>query len=1446
MGFDPTNAVLAEESTKNTFDPQNASLVEEPKKTAFNPTNAVLLDTPGASEERKAQLEASHKANLQSILVDYAMEGATPVQNEVAKEVRLAQSMPAPEKKPKTIDWAVKTREEMLPIYEEKVRAYTEKMSGHKASNAEKFILSNMQDTLNILKTNSKFPEGSINALHGLNDPDSTKKILQKRELGQTAEHAQAGTMSASEAYFNKRVPQLNIGADEGIVSSMAKTAVNQAIGLADFVASPLGVATLGMGSAAGLPGSAGLAARGTTKAMEGKFAIDMAEGIASAAKDVANTDKTPGERSAAATTAILSGLMLTGLAGHMLSGHEDAVTLDLKKSILPKTTEAEKEIAVSKEHQATQEGGVSTETSSSNQPVESGQEPKEVGRKIVSTAVEHEGKILTSNDPSASHAQIGEELGIGEPEEPNRKFIVQEPDGSQHIIGREEALDVAQKSGQVKEGPLKEEGKLHSEDLQLTPSPKFKGPGAAAAAEFPPKRTVTVKNAAIDEARKKRGWLPVFKAASKSHSETWEAAMDAVEKDPEIGSKIVDALLSGSKTTASARDQALLDYELARIHNERDMAQDRASDPNSTEEERTTARLDAQRHEDRLNLIEQAANKIGTISGRSLQFRQQLIADDYTLAGMERKARASRGRGLTPEESIKIKELQAKIEKLQKQVADKEKTKLEEGEATKDSETDKEINQMKSRAKGKKPAGTPEEQQAKITAAIEKKAKEGNEVGNLIQRLAEHFVGLNLNIDRDSLVKQVHDVVKQFLPDSTPRDIRDAISGYGKYKELSKEEVKVKLRDLKGQMQQTSKLDDMLTKGELPAKTGTERRTPSNEERTLIKEVNRIKKELWLDSDDPNKLKSALATVKTRLTNRIADLKQAIAKGEAIPKRSRTDIDDAEAKSLRAEVEQLQKEYDAAFKEPSLTPEQIALKIYKSRTQNRIAEFQRRITEGDYSKAPRREPMALDKQAQNLKVEAERLKQEFQQGLRKEQLANRTPLEKAQDTFVKWRRAFVLSSPVTLAKLTSAAAERMLFTPIEELIGEGLIRIPGVSEIAERAPREGGLNTRAEAKALTEGFIKGMRDAWDVLKTGQSELNILYGRKNPLPREGVEFIGSIHGALKTVAKRNEFVRSFEKRAADAIANGVDVSDPLVQTRIATAAYRDANKAIFMQDNRVVSAYNRALSALEQPDKLTGKVPVGSKAMAVALRTLLPIVKVPTNVVAETLQYAFGSVTGSVRLANAMRNGVENLRPEQADLIMRELKKGSLGAAVMLLGFLNPQAVGGYYQPGEKRGPEDAKVASLKVFGMNVPSYLIHNPLLETLQIGATIRRVSESKLKKSDADTQGLSAGVWAGALGLTSEVPFLSEMGDITKAYNPRERGAFAGELAKSLAIPQGVQWLAGQTDKDAEGNTTKRAPETILQHVETGIPGLRKNVPEKRSKVKQPSWLKGFGKI
>jgi hypothetical protein len=234
------------------------------------------------------------------------------------------------------------------------------------------------------------------------------------------------------------------------------------------------------------------------------------------------------------------------------------------------------------------------------------------------------------------------------------------------------------------------------------------------------------------------------------------------------------------------------------------------------------------------------------------------------------------------------------------------------------------------------------------IRAKIKDKVVEnaGEDIGSLAQKLARIFVEQGVT-DREELIDKVHGVLEPLIPDHTRTDTMNAISGYGKFKQLTKDEISKRLRDLKGQMQQLGKLEDM-AKGEAPKKTGVERREPSDEERRLIAKVNEEKKKGGFTVTDPaTQLKSALQSIKTRLTHEIADLEQQISSRERIVKDKRKIELDAEAKALKDKRDSLKKDFDALFGKKELTDEQ-RVKLAMAAVQKSISEYERRIKEGD------------------------------------------------------------------------------------------------------------------------------------------------------------------------------------------------------------------------------------------------------------------------------------------------------------------------------------------------------------------------------------------------------------------------------------------------------------------------------------------------------------------
>jgi len=220
------------------------------------------------------------------------------------------------------------------------------------------------------------------------------------------------------------------------------------------------------------------------------------------------------------------------------------------------------------------------------------------------------------------------------------------------------------------------------------------------------------------------------------------------------------------------------------------------------------------------------------------------------------------------------------------------------------------------------------------------------NEISSNISELARYFVEKGIT-NPEELSMAVHSVLKDIIPDITPRETMDAISGYGKYRQLSKDEINLKLSDLKGQMQNLSKLQDM-EKGQAPLKSGVERTSMSDELRRLIQKVNEAKKKGGYDVRDPEiQLKSSLEIIKTHLKNEIADLEQQIKTGEKIIKEKGLSPSDAEVVNLKQKKAELKKQFDNIFGKKELTDNQ-RISIANKTLDRSIAKLELELKQGN------------------------------------------------------------------------------------------------------------------------------------------------------------------------------------------------------------------------------------------------------------------------------------------------------------------------------------------------------------------------------------------------------------------------------------------------------------------------------------------------------------------
>tara|TARA_R110002012_G_scaffold304591_1_gene508160 strand:- start:987 stop:8486 length:7500 start_codon:yes stop_codon:yes gene_type:complete len=287
---------------------------------------------------------------------------------------------------------------------------------------------------------------------------------------------------------------------------------------------------------------------------------------------------------------------------------------------------------------------------------------------------------------------------------------------------------------------------------------------------------------------------------------------------------------------------------------------------------------------------------------------------------------------------------------------------------------------------------------------------------------------------------------------DVSLREVRDAITGYGKTINPTKDELSEEISKLKNLGRVLSGMEDV-SKGQRPKRSGYQRRKKTDEERRKEKQLKEAMRDLPMDEADITKqFKSQLDNVKSRLKNQISDLNEQIKNKEKSKPERRPIAYDQEAKELqelrdelktilenivgkeelsyedrvkRAEnalersIERLEKDIAAnniAFKEnKSVTSAKIKqlkqkqadlkaeldqirkdsgltearrLKQRKKAVEKRLAELQEKRKNKDYSKK-KREPLPEDKELKELKRKYEKEKEKYDQEAYEHELRN-------------------------------------------------------------------------------------------------------------------------------------------------------------------------------------------------------------------------------------------------------------------------------------------------------------------------------------------------------------------------------------------------------------------------------------------------------------------------
>lgn len=817
--------------------------------------------------------------------------------------------------------------------------------------------------------------------------------------------------------------------------------------------------------------------------------------------------------------------------------------------------------------------------------------------------------------------------------------------------------------------------------------------------------------------------------------------------------------------------------------------------------------RADVESIEDAFDKISAAVKASGTEKGRNLASQKLTINQDYDLVSMLNRYKVKTGKEPSPEIRAEIEGYQKRISDLEKQVADQQ---IQPTVKKMQREARREQRQITRKALDEEAALIRQNIAAEFARLSKQQAQTGRTAGlfglgnldpeGVVTRETLKYVRNRVQAgitDSAQLVDDVHGVLSEFLDGVTKRQVAELISGYNRPSQ-TRSELQQQVEALKAQMRRE------LAQADVEAGVRTERRQgPSLREAVGKPEGPQL------------------------------GARQGPTLREGIGKREGPELGPKQGPRPREGFRQIEgprlsegtgrKEGPRITEAPKFGPRETKEAIQK-RYQKQIDELQRRIREQDFAPKPKRGETVLDADTRRTQVQLERAKQDYDRALRKWQQSQRSSAERVADLLIQWGRAAKLSYVSTLGKLSSAATGRMVMSPLENLIGEIPHRLS--PELSRKATTEGGgFDHAAEVAALWKSGR--FRQVLDQITKGSSDLDVLFGPQGKLTDKELQshgilgIPGRVHGALKEYPRQAEFDRARLKVLKNYEQQGRDITRPDVQLSANMEAFNAAERARFQQRNFISDTFNDAMRRLEQKGG-------AAKAAAKVGKFIFPITRVPVNVVGETLNYTFGLPRAAIE--TAIRGGVKNLTPEQANNIMRAYKKGGIGLAVMAYAFLNPQQFGGYYQPNDRRSEKEPKPGEIMAFGYRIPKWATHIPILEAAQLGATTRRVMDKLTEKGESKTQAVTGGVTAGGVGLASQIPFYETPGRLREGLTT-DPGRLAGQQVKGL-IPGFVQEFARATDKNDAGDTVSRKRSGFVQEIQEGIPYARRSLPESRT--------------
>ncbi len=591
-------------------------------------------------------------------------------------------------------------------------------------------------------------------------------------------------------------------------------------------------------------------------------------------------------------------------------------------------------------------------------------------------------------------------------------------------------------------------------------------------------------------------------------------------------------------------------------------------------------------------------------------------------------------------------------------------------------------------------------------------------------------------------------------------------------------------------------------------------------------------------------------------IEKRIADMREKIDTNDLSGPKKSSRVETPEMKSRQEYLDLLEQIHDKMLEADGT----LANDRFRTRLEARTARMDEHQAAG-FPKQAKKEPLKLDPASEAAQAKFAERKKAYETLKLKDELANRAGWEKGFDAAAGINRAFKLSRLMTDAKIILYSLFKLGAVPIQEATGAGVAKL--MPELSNRANIEGG-GSLASIGSFYRGFFgQGMKDAAraaspiaHILTRGRygdieaySPLKAIHEDQPHLPPRWWDIPQITHEVLKSPLLRAGYEMSKTKIAE----NNARTGRSMTQAEINNLAYEQAKRGILMGDNRFASSINRGLKSLEEPHKVTKKEKFIYKGAATLFRFMLTFNKVASNHFVELFNTTAGAGVGVARagaaqfrdavakrdwinsgstnkqrVANLLAEGLQELHEDDANSIIRQIKTGSIGAAMLTFGMLAPHLFGGM-NPHKKRKDGEPGFGEIEINGVRLPKVITMAaaPLLAA-QIGATITQTADSKLRKHDKETQGIGMGLVAGALGVAESGPVVNEAAHFSDLMGENGREKWLGNWIKGNFIPGGLDEFAQAIDREA-GVPVKRSAKGVWQQIQSALPVYREELPK-----------------